>query len=178
MTTILTKTTRDGKGTVTIDLQAHPEIREVRLYASLDGKPIGDSGHVFRDPRLPEGYLGVVGKAALTPAEVAQVEAALAEAKAQLPMESDETVLRRQRQSLVLALSSAEESEQAERQAAHDDEGGDPGHYYRSPARQHQERIEAARQALTDFDSEHPEVLAQIQAEEEAALQRSIDRGD
>lgn len=86
--------------------------------------------------------------------------------------ERQAVLLRRRRESLVEALDVAVDTEAAERQAAHDDEDGDPGWYYRTREPELTARIEQARAAVEEFDREHPEIAAALEAERRQDVRR------
>lgn len=62
------------------------------------------------------------------------------------------------------------DAEQAAR--AHDDEGGDPGIYYREQQPVNEAAYERACDALASFDAEHPQIIAALREQEAADVRR------
>lgn len=85
-----------------------------------------------------------------------------------------ETLLRR-RAALVTAVDALLDGDAAQRAAAHDDEGGDPGFYYRNQLPANEAAISRAEEELAVFDAAHPEALEALRAEKVAARQRFWD---
>ncbi|MFI5752915.1 hypothetical protein ACIBBE_45535 [Streptomyces sp. NPDC051644] len=62
-----------------------------------------------------------------------------------------------------------------QRARAHDDEGGDPGTYYRIQRPQNLAAHEQALDKLKKFDEQHPQIAAALKEERDAAVRRAVD---
>lgn len=80
-----------------------------------------------------------------------------------------------QRDELARAVEAQVHADTQQRERAHDDEGGDPGQYYRDQMPKNEAAIERARAALTAFDAEHPELVAALRAQKDDAINRALD---
>ncbi|MEU4080420.1 hypothetical protein [Streptomyces venezuelae] len=62
-----------------------------------------------------------------------------------------------------------------QRARAHDDEGGDPGIYYRERQLVNEAAYERACDALARFDGEHPQIVAALREQEAADVARRLE---
>ncbi|MFE0777589.1 hypothetical protein [Streptomyces sp. NPDC058861] len=81
----------------------------------------------------------------------------------------------RQREQLKSAAAAVLDADDAQRARAHDDEGGDPGMYYRHQQPQNLAAHERALDALREFDTRHPQIAAALKEERDAAVRRALD---
>ncbi|MEV8335589.1 hypothetical protein [Streptomyces niveus] len=81
----------------------------------------------------------------------------------------------RERQRLANAAEAVLDTDVEQRTGAHDDEGGDPGAYYRIQQPQSETAYDRAVAALEAFDSQHPELVAALDEEKAANLRRFMD---
>ncbi|MFJ9580798.1 hypothetical protein ACIRQF_30965 [Streptomyces sp. NPDC101191] len=84
-------------------------------------------------------------------------------------------VLVSERARLAAAAGAVLDAGEAQRERAHDDEGGDPGAYYRDQQPRNEAAYERACDALAAFDAEHPEIIAALNAQEAAAVRRRLE---
>ncbi|MFJ5635303.1 hypothetical protein ACIQF5_22035 [Streptomyces goshikiensis] len=87
----------------------------------------------------------------------------------------DGEILVRQREGLRGAAQALLDADAEQRARAHDDEGGDPGMYYRVQQPQNDAAYEEALAALEAFDAAHPEIATALREEKDAARQRFLD---
>jgi hypothetical protein len=80
-----------------------------------------------------------------------------------------------ERARLATAAAAILDVDEQQRARAHDDEGGDPGAYYREQQPRNEAEYERAVQALAAFDAEHPEIVAALEAEKTAERRRFLD---
>ncbi|MCQ1577169.1 hypothetical protein [Streptomyces parvus] len=81
----------------------------------------------------------------------------------------------RQRDRLLGSVEALLDAGAEQRARAHDDEGGDPGLYYRVQQPKTDGAVERAQAELDAFDAEHPEIVAALVAEQDAARDRFLD---
>lgn len=62
-----------------------------------------------------------------------------------------------------------------QRAHAHDDEGGDPGIYYREQQPANEAAYERARDALALFDVEHPQIIAALREQKAEEVRRRLE---
>lgn len=163
VTPALTKQTRDGR-TVRVDVvhTVNPtdlgRQDDVVLVAHTDGVELG-RGWALTHPRdLPAGASAALGRAAFSPKEAEQIEAALHTVRVNVPPN-----LARVRERLVEALNAAQDIATAAAGRAHDDGELDPYLSPRGDAARHEQAITDALQALEEFDREHPELVAALE---------------
>ncbi|MFD6464821.1 hypothetical protein [Streptomyces goshikiensis] len=87
----------------------------------------------------------------------------------------DGAALVSQREGLRGAAQALLDADAEQRARAHDDEGGDPGMYYRVQQPQNDAAYEEALAALEAFDAAHPEIATALREEQDAARQRFLD---
>ncbi|MFC8016614.1 hypothetical protein [[Kitasatospora] papulosa] len=83
--------------------------------------------------------------------------------------------LARQRDRLLGSVEALLDADAEQRARAHDDEGGDPGLYYRVQQPKTDSAVQRAQAELDAFDAEHPEIVAALVAEQDAARDRFLD---
>lgn len=66
------------------------------------------------------------------------------------------------------------EADAEQRACAHDDEGGDPGIYYRQQQPVNEAACQRACDALAAFDAEHPQIIAALREQEAADVRRRL----
>ncbi|MFD7919746.1 hypothetical protein ACFV3R_11020 [Streptomyces sp. NPDC059740] len=104
-----------------------------------------------------------------------EVDRKTAAARTSILRSSEGEALVRQREGLKAAVQARLDADEDQRARAHDDEGGDPGSYYRVQQPQNDAAYEEALAALEAFDAAHPEIAAALREEREASLQRFLD---
>ncbi|MFI7278593.1 hypothetical protein [Streptomyces sp. NPDC049879] len=129
--------------------------------------------------------LGRAAKAAFAASEEGQQleKSRRARERADQRLRADTAVLRTDegrelvaaRTRLVNRINSLHERDARAKDAAYDDEGGDPGFYYRVQAPKLEAQIEEASEALTTFDRQHPEIIAALEAEKQDRIRRAMD---
>ncbi|MBF6333582.1 hypothetical protein [Nocardia transvalensis] len=159
----LTKTLSDGRTAV---VTVTPTITKVHVDGTEYGSHMGPHHAFVRRPGIPDNIVAAIGRVLLTADEAAQVQAVWDQAQAQRPRD-----LRGERAALAHQLRCAEQ----EWSAAHNrrmDEGDWPDPFHDDAA--NERAITAARDALTAFDAEHPEIAAQLAADRDAAIARRM----
>ena len=168
--TVLTKTLRDGRtATVVIHTSLGHAWTEARLG---DGELLGSHSGACHDPHpgMPGHLTAAIGRLGLTSAEADTVRAARAAYVAAMPVD-----LTARRAKLVAAANAIEdglEDELAERWDGFDG-GGDP--FSGAGIDVARTRLERAREAITAFDAEHPEIVAGQDAQRAADVTRWVD---
>ncbi|MEU9763494.1 hypothetical protein AB0D98_28020 [Streptomyces sp. NPDC047987] len=81
----------------------------------------------------------------------------------------------RQRDRLLGSVEALLDADAEQRARAHDDEGGDPALYYRVQQPKTDGAVERAQAELDAFGAEHPEIVAALVAEQDAARDRFRD---
>ena len=181
MTTIsaLTKTSRDGRA---IEIKAHLSTDgHITAEGLVAGKSTGRQYGISRltdaaRRKLPALYTHAVGQVVLTDAEAAQVQAALdrlsAEWRASEAGQRAALVAERQDLAREIRHLLDEGEDRAERYHA---TGSGDGHEHAIRA-EYERKAEAARVKLAAFDAAHPEIIAALRAEREAAAAESAER--
>jgi hypothetical protein len=80
-----------------------------------------------------------------------------------------------QRARLSAAATAALDADSEQRARAHDDEGGDPGVYYREQQPRNEAAYEEARAALAEFDAAHPQIIAALNAQKADDVRRRLE---
>ncbi|MER5649572.1 hypothetical protein [Streptosporangium sp. NPDC002524] len=167
----LTKTLSDGRtATITRHTPQPHDTIAISWDVSIDGTPY-TSGNIHHRPK-PDGKPGEVVKAIgtgkvllLTDAEAAQLQAVLdVERQAAAPTP------RSQRAELAAAVQAAYDQASSARADVQDNEA--PW----GPVTAAEGAATAAEEALEAFDAEHPDLVAELQAEEDKATERALHR--
>lgn len=87
----------------------------------------------------------------------------------------DGKVLVAERARLAAAAQAVLEEDTAQRELAHEDEGGDPGAYYRDQQPKNEAAYQQACDALAAFDAEHPQIIAALNEQDAAAVRRRLE---
>lgn len=116
-------------------------------------------------------YRYAIGPVLFTAAEASQIQQVYDEVQATIPPD-----LASQREQLVAALDGAEQDAAVNAAERFDQDYADP--WGGLAAREEQRRITEARQALTDFDAEYPQIVRQAAALREAATRRTLEGRD
>jgi multidrug resistance efflux pump len=169
--TIIKKTSTAGQA---IEIRIAPQWEGssyIGVYGYLDGQRIGTGITTFGLAKTINGqrYVAAVGKLALTEAECKVLDDAIK--AAELATEEGRIrLLRQEREQLVLRVRGAQDGVMAARERAFDE---DTGALWPEVA-EAEEAERTARQALKDWDTEHPEVIAAINAEARADAERRL----
>lgn len=177
--TALTKTSRDGRA---IEIKAHLSADgHITAEALVAGKSAGHQYGITRLPdaarrKLPAGYTHAVGQVVLTEAEAAQVQTALDRLSAEWRASEagQRAALVAERQDLAREIRHLLEEGDYRAERYHATGAGD-GHEHAIRA-EYERRAEAARARLAEFDAAHPEIIAALRAEHEAAAAESAAR--
>jgi hypothetical protein len=166
MSRTVTKTTRDGR---TVEITAHINYGQAWASATLDGQQIESGSKPGKCPPIPghPEYTHSLGRVALTTDEYDAVIALLAEAQAEYnaTAEGQRAMLRHQRERLTDMLNAATEGAIEDKADAFD--RGELAQYFRSQHGDDETAIAQCRAALRLFDREHPEIVAEIQADKQ-----------
>ncbi|MEU9420165.1 hypothetical protein [Streptomyces sp. NPDC048272] len=73
------------------------------------------------------------------------------------------------------AAAAALDSDSEQRARAHDDEGGDPGAYYREQQPGNEAAYKQARAALAAFDADHPQIIDALEEREAAEVRHRLE---
>lgn len=84
-------------------------------------------------------------------------------------------VLVARRAALAVEVAAVFDADAEQRARAHDDEGGDPGIYYRQQQPVNEAAYERARDALARFDGEHPQIIAALREQEAEDVRRRLE---
>jgi hypothetical protein len=171
----LTKKLRDGR-TATVTVTPIGYLHQAATTVTIDGEEAGR--HLGPHHAAPKaaiakypGYIYAIGPVLFTAAEAAHIRQVYDEVQATIPPD-----LAFQREQLVAALGGAEQDAAAGAAERFDQDYADP--WGGPEASEDQRRITEARQALTAFDAEHPQVAAQAAARREAAARRALEGRD
>ncbi|MFF7644030.1 hypothetical protein [Streptomyces canus] len=105
-----------------------------------------------------------------------QAEREKAEAARTTVLHSPEgKVLVAERARLAAAAEAVLDGDADQRASAHDDEGGDPGAYYRDQQPRNEAAYAEAVDALAAFDTEHPQIVAALTEQTAADVRRRLD---
>ncbi|QDN54019.1 hypothetical protein [Streptomyces sp. S1D4-20] len=80
-----------------------------------------------------------------------------------------------QRARLAAAAEAVLDADAEQRDRAHEDEGGDPGVYYRGQQPRNEAAYGQACDALAAFDAEHPQIIAALNEQEAADVRRRLE---
>ncbi|MFE7485102.1 hypothetical protein [Streptomyces sp. NPDC057552] len=84
-------------------------------------------------------------------------------------------VLVARRAALAAEAAAVLDMDENQRARAHDDEGGDPGIYYRHQQPANEAAYERARETLAVFDDEHPQIVAALREQKTEHLRRRLE---
>ncbi|WP_331746363.1 hypothetical protein OG923_33165 (plasmid) [Streptomyces halstedii] len=84
-------------------------------------------------------------------------------------------VLVARRAALAAEAAAVLDVDEDQRARAHDDEGGDPGIYYREQQPANEAAYERAREALAVFDVEHPQIIAALREQKAEEVRRHLE---
>ncbi|MER8119157.1 hypothetical protein [Streptomyces sp. NPDC094031] len=84
-------------------------------------------------------------------------------------------VLVARRAALAAEAAAVLDVDEDQRARAHDDEGGDPGIYYREQQPANEAAYERARDALAVFDGEHPQIIAALREQKAEEVRRHLE---
>lgn len=172
MTATVTKTTKDGREVV-IDTYHH--LGAVWARATIDGTVIatGIPGLIQPIPDHPE-YTHGLGRLALTKQEFDAVKDLIHAARADYDAtpEGAHARLVRQRERLVDEYNGRIEDAAEDKAAAFD--RGELDHYFRTQHGDNETGIAQARAEIEVFDREHPEIVAEVTADERRRADNAI----
>jgi len=163
MTTLETKTP-SGKP---VEIRISTYCGMASLSAKVAGKRF--DGQLIAKRGLPGGATHCIGQVCLSAEEAARVAEAVAAYEVADP-EIAAARLRSQREAIVSRIAAAREAAEHAREQAWeraDDRGGVSENEYDA-------RAKAAHIDLAAFDAEHPEVVARVEAEKKAAVERNL----
>jgi hypothetical protein len=169
VSTILTKTASTGQR-IEVGLNDRRS-----LWVKMDGNQVTGHGLLMplSSPRNGATHYISIGKAGVgfTAEEAATIEQAQAAAEEAYEQQPERIAqrLRNRREQLALAVLGAEDEAAAAFNRAWD--RGDEGGAFRSRS-EWEKTASERREALSAFDAEHPEVIATIRAEKDAAARR------
>lgn len=168
MDPIIDRLTADGRR---IQVEIAKFLGNYIAVISFDGK-VHTRGVPEDKPRVINGEERYVigGAVAVTKAEGEAIRAALAAADAADP-EVQAHNLRSRRDDILDEIRGWDDEASAVVSRAMDDESGNPAWGFRK-ADEYQAKATEARKRLADFDAEHPEVKAAIEAEKAEAAER------
>jgi hypothetical protein len=167
---VLTKTLTDGRTAIVI-IEPAPGGGVLAAVARVDGVELGSHcGPHHLAPNMPDGYVAAIGRLLLTAEEAAQMEAAYRAAEAAQPADPL-TGLLAERERLVAAVEGYTDQWTDDRSATF--HAGDHPNPFAADARNEQ-LINDAEAALVAFDAAHPEVVAAVRAERDAAMRRHL----
>lgn len=168
--TVYSKTTRDGR---TMEFKVKRYAGSTHIISVYLAGKFFDSGSVLQLRKSPvPGITHCVGKACFTTAEAEILTTALRaadEAYRQSP-EGQAEALRNERRNITDEIDGLYEAAQGEFERLHAQE--DPTAW--TVKNEMMANVEAARAKLVKFDQEHPEVVATLEAERKANVERHI----
>ena len=173
-TIILTKLSSKGQ----VEIHAHEYCYKPTMYARLDGKLIGSSGsYIDKQAGLPLDCTHICcGVICLTAAEAetlkknwGEYEAAY---KSEHAAEIESRRLRSEREPLVLQITGYRADAQSARNRGW--ESGDGTGQWVNAGDADKARADELAEELKAFDDAHPEIIAQIKAEQAKSIERNI----